>query len=88
MLPKTVRRSTTDLKKFDVSTLIIHGDDDQVVPFAAAGRASAKLIKNSILKVYVGAPHGLIDTHKERLNADLLTFIKGEKVVSKKQKRR
>jgi non-heme chloroperoxidase len=67
---------TEDLKKFDVSTLIIHGDDDQIVPIAAAGLRSAKLVKNSILKIYAGAPHGLADTHKEQLNADLLAFIK------------
>ncbi len=66
---------TEDLKKFDVPTLIIHGDDDQIVPIASSGMASAKLIKNSILKVYKGAPHGLADTHKEQLNADLLDFL-------------
>jgi len=66
---------TEDLKKFDVPTLIIHGDDDQIVPIGAAGLASAKLVKNSILKVYKGAPHGLTDTHKDRLNADLCEFI-------------
>lgn len=67
---------TEDLKKFDIPTLIIHGDDDQIVPIAAAGISSAKLIKNSILKIYAGAPHGLADTHKEQLNADLLSFLK------------
>ncbi|WP_460713145.1 alpha/beta fold hydrolase [Lysobacter terrae] len=67
---------TEDLKKFDVPTLIIHGDDDQIVPIDAAGRASAKLIKNSKLIVYEGAPHGITDTHKDRLNADLLAFAK------------
>lgn len=67
---------TEDLKKFDVPTLIIHGDDDQIVPIDAAGRASHKLVKGSILKVYEGGPHGITDTHKERLNADLLDFIK------------
>ena len=67
---------TEDLKKFGVSTLIIHGDDDQIVPIDAAGRASAKIVKNATLKVYPGAPHGLADTHKEQLNADLLAFIK------------
>lgn len=67
---------TEDLKKFDVPTLIIHGDDDQIVPIGAAGLASSKLIKNSTLKVYKGAPHGLADTHKEQLNTDLLAFIK------------
>jgi non-heme chloroperoxidase len=66
---------TEDLKRFDVPTLIIHGDDDQIVPIAAAGISSAKLIKNSILKIYAGAPHGLADTHKERLTADLLSFL-------------
>jgi len=79
---------TEDLKKFDVPTLIIHGDDDQVVPIAAAGLASSRLIKNSVLKVYAGAPHGLIDTHKERLNADLLSFIKEEKVRRKPMMKR
>ncbi len=67
---------TEDLKKFDVPTLIIHGDDDQIVPIDAAGRASAKLVKDSKLIVYEGAPHGITDTHKERLNADLLAFAK------------
>jgi non-heme chloroperoxidase len=67
---------TEDLKKFDVPTLIIHGDDDQIVPIGAAGLRSAKLVKDSILKIYAGAPHGLADTHKEQLNADLLAFIK------------
>jgi non-heme chloroperoxidase len=67
---------TEDLQKFDVPTLIIHGDDDQIVPIGAAGLASSKLIKNSTLRVYKGAPHGLTDTHKEQLNVDLLAFIK------------
>ena len=55
---------TEDLKKFDVPTLVIHGDDDQIVPIDAAGQASAKIVKNSTLKVYPGAPHGLTDTHQ------------------------
>ena len=67
---------TEDLKKFDVPTLIVHGDDDQIVPIDAAGRASAKLVKHATLKVYGGAPHGLTETHKDRLNADLLAFLK------------
>ncbi|QWP77072.1 alpha/beta hydrolase [Lysobacter sp. K5869] len=67
---------TEDLKKFDVPTLIVHGDDDQIVPIDAAGRASAKLVKNSKLIVYPGAPHGLTDTHKDKLNQDLLDFLK------------
>ena len=66
---------TEDLKKFDVPTLIVHGDDDQIVPIDAAGRASAKIVRNAMLKVYPGAPHGLADTHKEQLNADLLAFV-------------
>ena len=69
---------TEDLKKFDIPTLIIHGDDDQIVPIGAAGLASSKLIKGSTLKVYKGAPHGLTETHKEQLNADLLAFLKAE----------
>ena len=67
---------TEDLKQFDVPTLIIHGDDDQIVPIGAAGLASSKLIKSSNLKVYTGAPHGLAATHKDQLNDDLLKFIK------------
>ena len=70
---------TEDLKKFDVPTLIIHGDDDQIVPIKAAALASSKLVRNSTLKVYKGAPHGLTDTHKEKLNSDLLSFLKQTK---------
>jgi non-heme chloroperoxidase len=66
---------TEDLRKFDVPTLILHGDDDQIVPIGTAALASAKLVKNATLKVYPGAPHGLTDTHKDRLNADLLAFL-------------
>jgi non-heme chloroperoxidase len=66
---------TEDLKKFDVPTLIVHGDDDQIVPIDASGRASAKIVKNATLKVYAGAPHGLADTHKDQLNADLLALV-------------
>jgi len=68
---------TEDLEKFDVPTLIIHGDDDQIVPIDAAGRASARIVKNATLKIYTGAPHGITDTHKQQLNADLLAFLKG-----------
>jgi len=64
------------LKEFDVPTLVVHGDADQIVPIDAAGRASARLVKNSKLIVYPGAPHGITDTHKDKLNADLLEFIK------------
>ncbi|HEY2474494.1 MAG TPA: alpha/beta hydrolase [Candidatus Cybelea sp.] len=66
---------TEDLKKFDVPTLIVHGDDDQIVPIAAAALKSAKLVPNAELKVYQGAPHGLPTTMKDRLSADLLEFI-------------
>lgn len=66
---------TEDLKKFDLPTLIIHGDDDQVVPIDASARASAKIVRNAKLIVYPGAPHGIIETHKDRLNGDLLTFL-------------
>lgn len=64
-----------DLAKFDVPTLIVHGDDDQIVPIDASAHAAAKLVKNSKLVVYPGAPHGLADTHKDRLNQDLLNFL-------------
>lgn len=64
-----------DLAKFDVPTLVVHGDDDQVVPFEVGGQASAALVKGAELKVYAGAPHGITDTHKDQLNADLLEFL-------------
>ena len=67
---------TEDLKQFDVPTLIIHGDDDQIVPIGAAALHSSKLVRNATLKIYAGAPHGLAATHKDQLNADLLEFIK------------
>jgi len=67
---------TEDLKRFDVPTLIVHGDDDQIVPIAASANRSAELIENATLKVYEGAPHGLPATHKDRLNGDLLAFLK------------
>jgi non-heme chloroperoxidase len=66
---------TDDLKKFDVPTLIIHGDDDQIVPIGAAALLSSQLIKDSTLKVYPGAPHGLTSTHKDQVNDDLLAFL-------------
>jgi non-heme chloroperoxidase len=68
---------TEDLKRFDVPTLIVHGSDDQIVPVGAAAMLSAKIVKNATLKVYEGAPHGLAQTHQDRLNADLLEFIRG-----------
>jgi non-heme chloroperoxidase len=67
---------TEDFKKFDVPTLIIQGDDDQIVPIVAAAYKAAKFVDNSTLKVYEGGPHGLADTHKDRLNADLLEFLR------------
>ena len=73
---------TEDLKKFDVPTLIIQGDDDQIVPFADAGLLQAKLIKGGTLKVYKGAPHGMCTTLKDEVNADLLAFI-GRKEMRK-----
>ena len=63
-----------DLKKFDVPTLILHGDDDQIVPIGAAAMQSSKLIKGAILKVYPGAPHGMCSTLKDEVSADLLSF--------------
>ncbi|NVO14774.1 MAG: alpha/beta hydrolase [Rhodoplanes sp.] len=67
---------TEDLKKFDKPTLIVHGDDDQIVPIDAAGRASKTLVPHAILKVYPGAPHGLGDTHKDQLDKDMLEFLR------------
>ena len=67
---------TADLKTFDVPTLILHGDDDQIVPIGAAALGSSKLVKNATLKIYAGAPHGLAYTHRDQLNADLLAFLK------------
>jgi non-heme chloroperoxidase len=68
---------TEDLKKFDVPTLILHGDDDQIVPIGASAMLSSKLIKNAKLKVYKGAPHGMCTTLKDQVNADLLAFLEG-----------
>ena len=67
---------TEDLKKFDVPTLIMHGDDDQVVPIGASAMLSSKIVKNAVLKVYKGAPHGLAWTMKDKINEDLLAFVK------------
>jgi non-heme chloroperoxidase len=68
---------TEDLKKIDVPVLVVHGDDDQIVPIDAAGRRSAEILPHAVLKVYEGAPHGLPITMHDRLNADLLAFIAG-----------
>ncbi len=67
---------TEDLKKIDVPTLIMHGDDDQMVPIGASAMLSAKLVKGSTLKIYPGLPHGMCSTHKDVINADLLAFFK------------
>jgi non-heme chloroperoxidase len=67
---------TEDLKKFDVPTLILHGDDDQIVPIGAAAMLSSKLVKGAVLKVYPGAPHGMCSTLKDQVNAELLDFFK------------
>jgi non-heme chloroperoxidase len=67
---------TGDLKRFDVPTLIMHGDDDQIVPIGASAMLSSKLVKGSTLKVYPGLSHGMCTINKEQINADLLTFIK------------
>jgi len=67
---------TEDLKKFDVPTLILHGDDDQIVPIDASARLSSKLVKGSTLKVIPGAPHGMVSTLKDQINAELLGFFK------------
>jgi non-heme chloroperoxidase len=67
---------TYDLKKFDIPTLIIHGDDDQIVPISSSALLSSKIVKNAILKIYADAPHGLAYTHKDKLNTDLLDFLK------------
>jgi non-heme chloroperoxidase len=69
---------TADLKKIDVPTLILHGEDDQIVPIDASGRASAKIVKGATLKVYPGYPHGMPTTHADQINADLLAFFKKE----------
>jgi non-heme chloroperoxidase len=70
---------TEDLKKFDVPTLILHGDDDQIVPIGAAGLMSAKIVKNATLKVYPGFPHGMPTTNADQINADLLAFLQRSK---------
>jgi len=69
---------TEDLKRMNVPTLIIHGDDDQIVPIQASALLSSKIAPQATLKVYPGAPHGLTVTHQDQLNADLLAFLKGE----------
>jgi non-heme chloroperoxidase len=73
---------TEDLKKFDIPTLVIHGDDDQIVPINITGVRTAQMVKGAILKVYKGAPHGIMNTNREEFNADLLQFAnEGTKVA-------
>ena len=67
---------TEDLKKFDVPTLVLHGDDDQIVPNVASGLLSSKIVKGATLKIYPGAPHGMCSTLKDQINEDLLAFVK------------
>jgi non-heme chloroperoxidase len=67
---------TPDLNKISVPTLVMHGDDDQIVPYADSGPLSAKLLKNGTLKTYRGFPHGMCTTEADTINADLLAFIK------------
>ncbi|MBK8208652.1 MAG: alpha/beta hydrolase [Rhodospirillales bacterium] len=74
-----------DLKAFDVPTLVLHGDDDQIVPIGASALLSSKLIRNAILKVYEGAPHGMCTTLKDRVNEDLFNFIQGESKMATSQ---
>jgi non-heme chloroperoxidase len=73
---------TEDLKKFDVPTLILHGDDDQIVPVADSALLSSKIVKNAILKIYPGLPHGMCQTHKDKINEDLFEFVKTDQLKS------
>ena len=73
---------TEDLKTFDIPTLIMHGDDDQIVPIGASALISSKLVKDATLKIYPGYDHGMCQSHKDQINADLLAFCKGEKAAS------
>jgi non-heme chloroperoxidase len=74
---------TEDLKKFDVPTLVLHGDDDQIVPIGASGLMTAKIVKNATLKVYPGVPHGMPTTNADEINADLLAFFrKGQQAAA------
>jgi non-heme chloroperoxidase len=73
---------TEDFKKFDVPTLILHGDDDQIVPIEDTALLSAKLVKGATVKIISGAPHGMCSTHKDQINAELLSFIQRSKQAS------
>ena len=73
---------TEDLERFDIPTLILHGEDDQVVPVDVTARRSAEIIKDAVLKVYPGYPHGMPQTHKDVINADLLAFVQGKELAA------
>jgi non-heme chloroperoxidase len=73
---------TEDLKKFDVPTLVLHGDDDQIVPIGAAAMLSSKIVKGATLKIIPGAPHGMCSTLKDQINAELLAFFRTERAIS------
>jgi len=75
---------TEDLKKFDVPTLVMHGDDDQIVPIAITSLVSSKIVKGATLKVYAGLPHGMCSTHKDLINTDLLEFLRQAQTRSQK----
>jgi non-heme chloroperoxidase len=79
---------TEDLKKIDVPTLILHGDDDQIVPIADSALRSAKIVKGAVLKVYKGASHGMCTTLKDQVNEDLLTFFKSSNLSVSKDRAR
>ena len=74
---------TEDLKKIDVPVLVMHGDDDQIVPYADSAPLTVKLLKNGTLKIYQGLPHGMASTHADIINNDLLAFIEGREVGEK-----
>lgn len=73
---------TEDLKRFDVPTLIMHGDDDQIVPIGISALVSSKIVKDATLKVYPGLPHGMCSTHKDQINADLLAFVSAQRAAT------
>jgi len=70
---------TEDLKRFDVPTLVMHGDDDQIVPIGISGLVSSKIVKGATLKVYPGFPHGMCSTNKDQINADLFAFVSAQR---------
>jgi non-heme chloroperoxidase len=73
---------TADLKTINVPTLVMHGDDDQIVPIGASAMLSSKIVKDAVLKVYPGFPHGMCTTHHEVINPDLLEFFKSSKTAA------